>query len=75
MGRVYMSQKEYENASTEFTIAQELETTYSSLTLPYLAELYFITAKYRIVHSILNEAKSLGVNPTLHPIIEQWKVS
>jgi len=75
MGRVHMSRKEYDNANTEFTIAQELHTTYSSFILPYLAEIHFLTGNYRVVNSIMNEAKELGVNATLHPIVEQWKVS
>ncbi len=75
MGRVYMSRKEYDNANTEFTIAQELHTTYSSFILPYLAEIHFLTGNYRVVNSIMNEAKDLGVNATLYPIVEQWKAS
>ena len=75
MGRVHMSRKEYDYANTEFTIAQELHTTYSSFILPYLAEIHFLTGNYKVVNSIMSEAKDLGVNATLHPIVEQWKAS
>ncbi len=75
MGRVYMAKHEYEKASTEFTIAQELHSAYSSFILPYLAEIHFKEGNYRVVNSIMTQAQDLGVNATLYPIIEQWKVS
>jgi len=75
MGKVYMNEKNYERASTEFTIAQELYDGSSSFILPYLAEIQFLTGNYSIVHSIINQSKDLGLNATLYPIIEQWKRS
>lgn len=75
MGRVYMSKEEYEDASTEFVIAQETGGATSSLILPYLAEIQFLAGNYKTVNAILNRAKDLGVNAKLHPIVEQWKVS
>jgi len=75
MGKVYMNEKNYELASTEFTIAQEFYEGKSSFILPYLAEIQFITGNYAIVNSIINKSKDLGLNSTLYPIIEQWKNS
>ena len=74
-GKVYMHEKNYEQASTEFTIAQEFYEGESSFILPYLAEIQFILGNYTIVHSILNKSQDLGLNATLHPIVEQWKSS
>lgn len=75
MGRVYSNKKEYESAITEFTIAQELNTTDSSFILPYIAEIYFLQGNYKVVKSIMNKSKDLELNYTLYPIVEQWKVS
>jgi len=75
MGRVYMSKKDYESAITEFTIAQELNTTDSSFILPYIAEIHFIKGNYKVVNSILNKSKDLDLNYTLYPIVQQWKAS
>ena len=75
MGRVYMSKKEYENAKMEFTIAQELNETKASFILPYLAEINFLTANYKVVNAILKGADNLELNATLNPVIEQWRVS
>jgi hypothetical protein len=75
MGKVYMNEKDYENASTEFTIAQELHEDKSSFILPYLAEIQFLLGNYTAVNSIINKSADLSLNATLHPIIEQWKSS
>jgi hypothetical protein len=75
MGRVYVKRGEFDNANTEFTIAQELHTVESSFILPYLAEIHFITGNYRVVSSIMKRASDLELNSTLYPIIEQWKAS
>jgi len=75
MGKVYMNEKNYERASTEFTVAQELYEGKSSFILPYLAEIQFIMGNYSIVTSIVNKSKDLGLNSTLYPIVEQWKTS
>jgi len=75
MGKVYMNEKNYERASTEFTVAQELYEGNSSFILPYLAEIQFIMGNYSIVKSIVNKSKDLGLNATLYPIVEQWKTS
>lgn len=74
-GRVYMYKKQYDNAVTEFTIAQELNTLHASHILPYLAEIYYLTGNYKIVNSIINQSSELGLNATLYPIVEQWKVA
>jgi len=75
MGRVYMNEHNYNDAKTEFTLAQELSTEELSYILPYLAEIHFITGNYKITKAILNQSETLGLNPTLYPIMEQWKVS
>jgi hypothetical protein len=75
MGKVYMNENDYENASTEFTIAQELHEERSSFILPYLAEIQFLLGNYTAVNSIINRSPDLSLNATLHPIIEQWKIS
>jgi len=75
MGRVYMNVHNYDDAKTEFTLAQELSTEELSYILPYLAEIHFITGNYKVTKAILNQSKTLGLNPTLYPIMEQWKVS
>jgi len=75
MGKVYMHEKDYEHAVTEFTIAQELYDGSSSFILPYLAEIQFLTGNYSIVNSIMNQSEELSLNATLHPIVEQWRSS
>jgi tetratricopeptide (TPR) repeat protein len=75
MGRVYMNKKDYENAQLEFTLAQQLHPDQLVFIAPYLAEIHFIMGNYRVVSSIMNQAKDLELNSTLYPIVEQWKVS
>ena len=75
MGKVYMSEKKYDRASTEFTVAQELYEGQSSFILPYLAEIQFLLGNYSVVNSIINKSQDLGLNATLYPIVEQWKTS
>jgi hypothetical protein len=75
MGRVYVKRGKFNDANTEFTIAQELHTVESSFILPYLAEIHFITGNYRVVSSIMKKATDLELNSTLYPIVEQWKAS
>jgi len=75
MGKVYMNEKDYEHAVTEFTVAQELYEGSSSFILPYLAEIQFLTGNYSIVNSIMSKSEELSLNATLHPIVEQWKSS
>ena len=72
-GRYYLRLKKYELAIAEFTIAQQLNKENATFVLPYTAEAYFYLGKYDIVHSILNQLSLLEINPTIHPIIEQWK--
>lgn len=75
-GRVYMYEKKYEKAIIEFTIAQELnDEQHASYILPYLAEIYYLIGNYRVVKSMMNQASSLGINATLYPIIEQWRIA
>ncbi|MDQ7066889.1 MAG: hypothetical protein Q9M40_02175 [Sulfurimonas sp.] len=42
MGKVYLSNGDYEHASTEFTVAQELYQGEASFILPYIAEIQFL---------------------------------
>ncbi len=72
-GRYYLRLKEYENAITELTIAQQLNEENATMVLPYTAEAYFYLGKYHVVSSILNQLSLLEINQTIHPIIEQWK--
>jgi hypothetical protein len=73
MGRVYISQNKLEKASTEFTIAIEIDDSVQISVLPYLAEINFAEGRYNIVNSILNSSSELSLNSTLHHVIEQWK--
>jgi len=75
MGRLYMSMQEYEKAKEEFTFAQALHEEELSFILPYLAEIHFVTQNYRVVSSLMNQAKDLELNATLYPIVDQWKQS
>ena len=72
-GRYYMKKQLYEYAITEFTLAQELNQDNATFVLPYTAEAYFNIGKYDIVKSILNQLSLLEINPTIHPLVEQWK--
>ncbi len=73
MGRVYMHRGEYEKAKAELTVAKELLSERSTFLVPYLAELYFITKKYHIVHSLLEQAQGLEYNAKLYPVVSQWR--
>jgi len=75
MGRLYMSTQEYEKAKEEFTLAQSLHEEQLSFILPYLSEIHFVTQNYRVVNSLMNQAKDLELNATLYPIVDQWKQS
>jgi hypothetical protein len=75
MGKVYMNEKAYEKASSEFTVAQELHEDSSSFILPYLAEIQYLLGNYTAVNAIIKSSSDLSLNATLHPIIEQWKSS
>jgi len=75
MGKVYLSNEDYEHASTEFTLAQELYQGEASFILPYIAEIQFLMGNYSVVHSIINESPALGLNGRLYPIVEQWKTA
>ncbi|WP_304544929.1 hypothetical protein [Sulfurimonas microaerophilic] len=73
LGRVYMKNEAFEQALTEFTVAQELLDNDANFVLPYMAEIYFLMGKYNIVASILSKLQSLSINSTIYPILEQWK--
>ncbi len=75
MGRVRMKQKRYDDAQTEFTIAQQLQVDRLEFILPYLAEIQFITGNYKVVKSLLEHTQGLELNARLFPIVEQWKAS
>ena len=72
-GRYYLRLQEYDNAISEFTIAQELSKENATFVLPYTAEAYFYLGKYHIVKSLLNQVNLLEINSTVHPLINQWK--
>jgi len=74
-GRVHMYQKKYDRAVTDFIVAQELNELNASHILPYLAEIYYLIGNYKIVNSLINKASVLGINATLYPVVEQWKVA
>jgi len=73
MGRVYMHKGDYEAAKAELTVAKELLSERSTFLIPYLAELYFITKKYHVVHTLITKAKGLKYNAKLYPIVQQWR--
>ena len=73
MGRVYMHRGQYEEAKAELTVAKELLSERSTFLVPYLAELYFITQKYHIVHSLLENTQGLKYSAKLYPVIKQWE--
>jgi len=75
MGRVYMGQNKYEKAKIEFTVAQEIHEGELTNVIPYLAEIYFLTGNYKVVNSIMSQAKDLKLNATLYPIVQQWNAS
>lgn len=75
MGRVRMKQKRYDDAQTEFTIAQQIQTDRLEFILPYLAEIQFLVGNYKVVKSLMEHTEGLELNSTLFPIVEQWKVS
>ncbi|MEA3523270.1 MAG: hypothetical protein U9R50_09860 [Campylobacterota bacterium] len=72
LGKVYLMEKEYENASTCFAVAIENENE-TGFTHPYLAEIFFNQKNYRSTKSLLSNAKILQMNGTLYPVVEQWK--
>lgn len=73
LGRVYMKRDEYELALTDFIVAQELQEENANFVLPYVAEVYFLMGKYKVVASILSQLQPLSINSTIYPILEQWK--
>ena len=75
MGRVYIRKNNYEEAKKELTIAQELVAGEDTFIIPYLAEVYYDTGRYRVAQSVLADAKGLELNATLFPIVDQWKVA
>jgi len=75
MGRAFMGKKEYENAKTQFDLAQKLHTKQLRYLLPYLAEIFFIEGNYKATKAIMQRARGLELNSTLFPIVSQWKVS
>ena len=72
-GRYYLRLEAYDNAISEFTIAQELSQENAIFVLPYTAEAYFYLGKYNIVKSLLNQVDLLEINATVYPLIDQWK--
>jgi tetratricopeptide (TPR) repeat protein len=72
LGKVYLMQHKYHEAATCFTIAIEQDTD-AGYTQPYLAEIFYNQRNFRTTKSLLNSAKTLQMNSTLYPIIQQWK--
>lgn len=73
LGRLYMMQKDFEKAATEFHAAQAIDPENSAFMVPYLAEINFNTGNYRVVQNILKNAKGLELNATMYPIVDQWR--
>ena len=71
MGRVYMKRDKGLEASEEFKVAHQLDN--SAFIIPYLAESHFLAGEYEVVKQIMNSAKDLEYNPSLYPIVEQWR--
>ncbi|MDD5400074.1 MAG: hypothetical protein PHQ93_02665 [Sulfurimonas sp.] len=73
LGRVYMLQKNYDRAATEFSYICEMNLEENQFVGPYLAEINFNAGNYRTAKSIISELNSLQLNSTLYPIFEQWR--
>ncbi len=73
LGRVHMKRQEYEQAITEFTVAQELREDDANFILPYMAESYYLLEKYHLAKSVLSQFNTINTNATIYPILEQWK--
>jgi len=72
LGKIYLERELYEEATTQFIIAIEsgIENAYI---VPYLAELYYNRGNYRSIRSMLSMVDSVGLNATMHPVLEQWR--
>jgi len=75
LGKVYMLEKNFISASSEFTIANKLSDHELHFVKSYVAEINFLTGHYRVVKNIINEAEDLGLNTKMYPITQQWKAS
>jgi len=73
LGKLYLEKRAYEDASTQFIMAIENGVDHEYI-VPYLAELYFEQGNYRSIRSMLNIVKSLGLNTTMYPVVEQWSL-
>ena len=74
-GRVFMNEKNYEEAREYFTLAQEIKESDSDFVIPYLAEIFFIQKNFTIVKNIIKQkSESLALNPRLYPIVKQWSM-
>ncbi len=73
LGKVFMRKELYDKSLTELIISQELREDDANFVLPYIAEVYFLMGKYKIVSSILSRLQTLNINVTIYPILKQWK--
>ncbi len=72
LGRVYMIQKKFDRAATEFAFVHEVNPQGNDYNMPYLAEIEFNLGAYHITKAIMTQIKSFNNNSTLYPIVEQW---
>lgn len=75
LGKVYMLEKDYIRASSEFTLANQLSEEELPFVKSYLAEINFLTGHYKVVKNIINESEGLDLNSKMYPITQQWKAS
>lgn len=75
LGRTFMLKKDYTDAASQFTLANELSTEKLAFIMPYLAEINFNTGHYNVVKSIIRESRDMNLSSKLYPIVEQWKAS
>ncbi|PHR58938.1 MAG: hypothetical protein COA44_01985 [Arcobacter sp.] len=73
LGKIYLSKKDYEKATTQFVMAIESGADYAYM-LPYLAELYFKRGNYKSIRAMFSKVDKLNLNATMHPVIGQWRM-
>ena len=75
LGKIYMLEKNYIKASSEFTLANELSEHELPFVKSYIAEINFLTGHYVVVKNIIKNADGLDLNAKMYPIVEQWRAS
>ncbi len=73
LGRIYLEKGDSEKATTQFIMAIESGIEHEYI-IPYLAELYYSRGNYRSIRSMLSHVKNLGMNATMYPVVEQWRI-